>query len=131
MHAFPHSVFIAPVTAAGFHAAGENGKLFYKYGSAGMRIGFFRFSRYGEKVPELRSHIDVTAGKWENLSGFRSGHPYTPTRLQVEAQFSIPVTPLYVGFRKTAGVAPNDGAIMLGIRINFARPLSLILPLDR
>jgi tetratricopeptide (TPR) repeat protein len=128
----PYSLFVAPIGTLGFHTAGEDaGRMFYKYGSGGLRLGSLRFARYGEKVPELRSHVDVTVGKWQNLTTFMGNRGYVPTRLEVRGQFGIPATSAYVGFLQTAGPGPNDSRILIGLRLNLTYPLSRLLRVDQ
>ncbi len=128
----PNSIFFAPIVKLGFHAAGEDqSRTFYKYGAAGFRWGGFRFARYGERVPALTSHFDITAGKWQNLSAWDAdGRHYVPLRAEFSGQFFIVSSLFYVGFLQTTGPG-HDHRVMAGVRFDVSKPLSSLLRVDR
>jgi len=127
----PNSLFVAPILKLGFHATGEDAsRTFYKYGSAGLRWGGFRFARYGERVPALTSHFDITAGKWENLASWKAdGRRYVPPRVEFSGQFFIISSLLYIGFLQSTGPG-HDHRLMAGARFDVSRPLSKLLRVD-
>jgi tetratricopeptide (TPR) repeat protein len=122
-----YSAFLAPIVYTGFHAAGaEEARVFYKYAAGGVRMGAFRFARYGEKVPELKGFLDITVGEWQNLETFSQGYRKLPVRLQIHGEFSIMGTAAYAGFLRTVGPGPNDFRLFTGFRFDLSHPLSRI-----
>ncbi len=74
--------------------------------------------------PELINYLDITGGKWDNLT--YAGSPRA--RVDIPGRFKIPFTPLYIGGEVNVGDGPDDLRIFVGTRVDVGPLLAKLIP---
>ena len=112
----------------------DNQGLYYFWG-AGLRLGDLRLFNSWNIAPELLSHLDVTAGQWQNFrqctsitSSSCSPSPgqslsdlHQPWLFSLDGRLNIPHTPVQIGFSSITPFTRNgqgDLRFFFGLRLN-------------